>query len=332
VTDPAAALLAKGGKGGVFYLYGADEFRKSQAARALVDAHLDPGTADFNLDRLRGRDVELESLASIIGTPPMMAEWRVVVVTETEGLAGSRRAKELLLATADSPPPGLALILVCTVPQGSRARFYRDLAKRARSKDFKALSEDDVPGWLMTRARETLGVEMKPDAAQALAQAIGADLGILDQELQKLSGYVSEGRPITRADVEAAGTSLPTQDRWRWIGMVGGRRFREALEALRVLLGQGENGVALTISLTTHMLRLAVVVDRGQAALQAVLPRHQQWTVRDLALEARGWELPELVDAIDGLRVLDRQLKSSGASDLALIETWLLRRMAWRPS
>ncbi len=319
VTEPAAALLAKGGKGGVFYLHGSDAFRKGQTTRALIDAHLDPGTADFNLDRLRGREVDLERLASVIGTPPMMAEWRVVVLSETEGLAGSRRAKEFLLQTVASPPPGLALIMTCTVPGSSRAR----------SREFKELAPDDVPGWLMARAQQALGVEMEPSAAAALAQAIGADLGVLDQELQKLSGYVQQGRPITRADVEAAGTSLPSQDRWAWIGMVGARRFQEALESLRVLMGQGESGVGLTIALATHILRLAVLVDRGQAALEAALPPHQRWAVRNLVREAKGWSMPELVEAIEALRVLDRQLKSSGASDAALLETWLLQRMAW---
>ncbi len=330
VTGPWAGLLEKGGHGGVFYLHGADEFRKGQAARALVEAHLDPGTADFNLDRLRGREVDTEQLASILATPPMMAEWRVVLLTETEALASSSKNRDLILTTAASPPPGLALILVGTVPSGSKAKFYRELAAGARSLEFKALAPDDVQGWLMERSRERLGVEMEPDAARALAQAVGEDLGILDQELEKLSGYVEEGRPITRADVEAAGTFLPTQDRWSWIELVGRRRFREALSSLRVLLGQGESGVGVVISLTTHVLRLAVLVDRGQKALEAALPRHQQWLARKLVQEARGWSLDELAAAVEGLRVLDRQLKSSGASDEALIETWLLERMAWR--
>jgi DNA polymerase-3 subunit delta len=330
VTGPWVGLLEKGGHGGVFYLHGADDFRKGQAARALVEAHLDPGTADFNLDRLRGREVDTEQLASILATPPMMAEWRVVLLTETEALASSAKTRDLILGTTASPPPGLALILVGTVPSGSKAKFYRELAAGARSLEFKALSPDDVPGWLMERSRDRLGVEMEPDAARALAQAGGEDLGILDQELEKLSGYVQEGRPITRADVEAAGTFLPTQDRWSWIELVGRRRFKEALSSLRVLLGQGESGVGVVISLTTHVLRLAVLVDRGQKALEAALPRHQQWLARKLVQEARGWSLDELAAAVEGLRVLDRQLKSSGASDESLIETWLLERMAWR--
>ncbi|MEJ2540090.1 MAG: hypothetical protein P8188_08990 [Gemmatimonadota bacterium] len=288
MTDPAAALLGRGGKGGVFYLHGADEFQKLQAVTALVNAHLDPATADFNLDRLRGRELDLEQLASILNTPPMMAEWRVVVVSETEGLAASSQRS--------SPTSS---------PRGRTRRSGRSV----------------IP------PEPTMGAR----ARGAVAQAVGVDLGILNQELEKLSGYVEAGRPITRADVEAAGTSLPSQDRWGWIGLVGARRFKEALDSLRILMSQGESGVGLTISLATHMLRLAVLVDRGRGALEEALPGHQRWLAGKLMAETRGWSLPELVDAVDGLRVLDRQLKSSGASDEALLQTGLLERMAWRP-
>ena len=89
--------LAKA-RGGAFYLHGDDEFRKEETVRALVEAHLDPGTKDFNYDPLRGREVDGETLASILATPPMMAEFRVVVVREAEGLAGSPKARTTLRA------------------------------------------------------------------------------------------------------------------------------------------------------------------------------------------------------------------------------------------
>lgn len=329
MRDPVRGVLERSGPGGVFYLHGSDEFRKSQALRSLVDEHLDPSTRDFNLDRLRGRETGLEQLASVIATPPMMAEWRVVVLTEVEAYAGSSKARELLLSVAGSPPPGLALILSCTVPSGSKAKFYRQLASTAASLEFRPLDQDDVPGWLMERAREDLGVEMEPSAARALAQAVGSDLGVLDQELQKLSGYVQEGRPITRDDVVAAGTFLPTQDRWGWIEMVGRRRYPEALGALRVLIGQGESGVGLTISLATHFLRLGVLVERGQQALEEALPPQQKWLARQLTQQARGWSGAELASAMEGLRLLDRRLKSSNVSEESLLQSWILERMAW---
>ena len=73
--------------------------------RALMETHLDPATRDFNYDLLRGSEVDPETLASVLATPPMMAEWRVVVLRETERLAGSSKARDILLETAASPPP-----------------------------------------------------------------------------------------------------------------------------------------------------------------------------------------------------------------------------------
>jgi DNA polymerase-3 subunit delta len=314
----------KGARGGAFYLHGEDQFRKEGALRALVDAHVDPGTRDFNLDLLRGTEVDPETLASVMATPPMMGEWRVVVLREVEGLASAKRARNELLRVAAAPPPGLALIMSCTVPQGSKAKFYSDLARSAQSVEFKAITAADVPGWLMERAAETHGVEVEVDAARALGAAVGVDLGILARELEKLSELVGERRRITLEDVDRAGTRLPTQDRWAWFDLVGERRFEEARLGLRTLLGQAESGVGLVIGLATHLLRLGLAAEKGSAGLEAALPPHQKWLARRLKDQARRWSRPEIDHALAGLRDVDRMLKASPHTDEHFLETWLL--------
>lgn len=330
MAERLPASLSEVEPGGAFFLHGDDELRKEEAARALVDVHVDPSTRDFNLDRLRGSEVDLESLASLLATPPMMSEWRVVLLRETEALASSSRARELLVAHAEDPPPGLALILVATIPSGSRARFYRDLKSVARAVEFEEIAQNDVPGWLMERARERLGTPMDEDAARALGAAVGTDLGILAQELEKLSGMVEKGETITLEHVEAAGTRLPEQDRWKWFDLVGERRFREALDGLHTLLGQqGESGVGLTIGLGRHLLRVGAGVEGGRSAVEELLPPHLRgWLAPKLASQARKWSAGEVQEALSGLLRVDRQLKTSGFSDQELLEQWLLGRMA----
>lgn len=310
--------------GGVFYLHGEDLFRKEAAVRALVDAHLDPATKDFNYDPLRGTEVDVETLASILGTPPMMAEWRVVVLREVEGLAPSKHARDELVKVAESPPPGLALVMSCTVPSGSKAKFYRELAKHARSVEFRAISEADVPGWLMAHAESEHGMDMDPDAARALGSAIGTDLGILSQELEKLANFVGDRRSISLKDIEATGTRLPSQDRWRWFDLVGERRFEEARRTLDVLFDQGESGVGLVIGLTTHLLRIGIGVEKGARGLEAVLPSRQKWLAKKVMPQTRGWSVEEIDDALVGLRDVDRFLKASPHSDHHFLESWLL--------
>jgi DNA polymerase-3 subunit delta len=311
-------------RGGVFYLHGDDAFRKEATVRALIDGHLDPGTRDFNCDLLRGGDVDAETLASVIATPPMMAEWRVVVVREVEGLASSKRAREELVRVAQSPPPGLALILSCTVPSGSKAKFYRELTKHARSVEFRAITEQDVPGWLMARGRTEHDLEFEADAARALGAAIGTDLGVLAQELEKLASFVGDRRRVTLADVEAAGTKLPSQDRWQWFDLVADRDFEGARRMLPVLLGQGENGVGLVIGLTAQLLRVGVAVERGHQGIEPLLPYHQKWLAKRVVKQARGWTLAQVDHALAGLLDVDRLLKASPHSDEHFLESWLL--------
>lgn len=310
--------------GGAFYLHGEDHFRKEATVRALIEAHVDPGTRDFNLDPLRGTEVDAETLASVLATPPMMAEWRVVVLREVEGLAPSKKAREELLRVVENPPPGLALIMSCTVPSGSKAKFYGQLARHGRSVEYKAITDADVPGWLMARASEVHGIEIDVDAARALGSAIGTNLGILSMELEKLADFIGERTTVTIADVEAAGTQLPAQDRWKWFDLVGDRKLEEACRTLPVLLGQGESGVGLAIALTTQFLRIGVAAEQGQSGLESALPKHQKWLARRVMSQARRWTVDEVDYALAGLLDVDRLLKASPHTDEHFLETWLL--------
>lgn len=322
--------LAEQDKGGAFFLYGEDEFRKESTGRALVAWHLDPATRDFNYDLLRGTEVDVQSLASILATPPMMAEWRVVFLREVEGLASSPKARDTLLEAVKSPPPGLALVMMATLPRDSKAKFYREIIRHARSMEFTEIRANDVPGWLTDWSRSHHGVEMTEEAARALAGAVGTDLGVLAQEVEKLASVVPEDSSITVETVRAAGTHIPTQDRWEWMDLVGNRDFSGALEGLSVLLARGESGVSLVIGLSTHLLRLGLVRSGGSEALEANLPPRQRWLSTRLARQARGWSLPELSEALKGLKRADRILKSSSGQDDRVLEAWIMGLMVRR--
>lgn len=315
-------------KGGVYFLSGGDEYRKEEAARALVDLHLDPSTRDFNFDLVRGSQTSFETLAVLLGTPPMMADWRVILLRETQALASSAKMRDLLVETAKAPPPGLTLILLCSIPDKSTARFYQDIAKAAKSIEFSVPNLNDLPVWVIGWARDTFRREVTEDAARALVQAIGTETGILAQEIEKLTSMVEEGGTIDLKVVEASGTRVPRQDRWKWFDLVGEKRFGEAVEGLSILLGHGENGVGLVIGITTHLLRIGVVAEGGARALEAILPPQQRFLAKRYADQARRWRGEEVEEALAGLLRVDELLKSSRMSSEHLLEGWLLERIA----
>jgi DNA polymerase-3 subunit delta len=315
-------------KGGVFFLFGDDRFRKEEAGRALVDWHLDPATRDFNFDQLRGAEVAVETLASVLATPPMMAEWRVVYLREVEALASSPRARDALLEVVKTPPSGLALIILASIPRDSAAKFYKDLKRYSRSVEFPEIAPNDVPGWVVEWAAAKHGREFTEEAARALGAGVGTDLGVLAQEVEKLASLVEEGKPIGVEAVRAAGTRIPSEDRWEWMDRVGRREFGDALKGLEILVSQGESGVSLTTGLTTQLMRVALARTGGSRALESVLSPRQRWLAPRLLEQARRWSLEELDAAILGLRRVDRLLKSSSLSGDQVLEEWLLGLMA----
>lgn len=327
ITSPIRRALEQGPLGGVFFLWGEDEHRKAEAVNEIVAAHLEEATRDFNFDVLRGSEVKVEDLARIAATPPLMADWRVVVVRGAEAFATTPRARDLVLGLAKAPPAGLALVLTAQIPPRSRAKFYTQLKRGARSLEFSALHPDDVPGWLVEEARSRFATTLEPEAARALAHGIGTDLGILSRELEKLEGLAGEGRRITVEHVRIAGAVLPEQDRWGWFDLVGGRSFDEALGGLRLLLGQGESGVGLTAGLATHLLRIGVALEQGQKALEQLLPPRQRWLASRIARQARGWSPAKIRKAILGLLRVDLLLKTSSLSSEHLLEEWVLAVM-----
>jgi DNA polymerase III subunit delta len=323
---PAARLdkqLAQKPPAAAYFLHGEEEHLREAAVGRVVTTYLDEGTRDFNFDQLRGGDVAPDGLASILATPPMMATHRVVLVREVQGL--SQKARDLVEATAAEPPAGLVLVLTGQKPSGSRARFYDQLQKAATTVEFPRLSLNDLPGWLMDRARDDHGLELEIDAARALVSAIGSHLGVLATELEKLASFASGRLVLTLDDVRAVGGYVPRVDRWAWFDLVGERRYEEALRLLPELLESGESGVALVAGMGSQLLRVALAVAGGSEALEKQLPPNQRWLARRVGAASREWTVEEIDAAIADLLRTDRLLKSAPLTDRAAIEELLLR-------
>ena len=321
--DRLQKALASGPRGGVFFLFGEEEYLKEEAANAITAAHLDPATRDFNYDQLRGGDVEAETLASVVNTPPMMAEWRVVVLRDALALATNARARAAIEMLLERPLPGLVLVLVATLPDKTKAQFYDRLKRDAIAVEFPPLAGSDLPDYLIERAAQR-DIKLDTAAARALA-ATGSELGVLVQEIAKLADYVGAKKQVTKEDVAAIVGSVPRQNRWDWFDMVGEARFAEARAGLPILLEQGESGVGLVIGLGTHFLRLAIAAAGGERALGAALPPYQRWLAARVAKQARRWNAENAQDAIDDLLRADRLLKSCSLDERQILEEMLLR-------
>jgi len=161
----------------VYYFYGAEDYLKDEMVRRLIDAAVDPATRDFNLETLRAGDLDAETFGSLLGTPPMMAERRMVVVRDVGAMRkDTRRVLEQYL---ERPAKDIVLVLVAA----AGAKEDRILVDRTTSLEFEPLSGARVPKWIAYYATHDLGCEITAEAVSLLQSAVGTELAQLKIEL-----------------------------------------------------------------------------------------------------------------------------------------------------
>jgi DNA polymerase-3 subunit delta len=332
-TDAALKTLRDAVKNrrfdGAYYVYGDDEYQKDEAVKQLISAAVDPATRDFNLDMRRAAELDSESLGSLLGTPPMMAERRVALIREVGALKkGARATLEKYLK---HPSHDTTVILVAA----PGAKTDKILQTSTTPMEFNPLDGSRVSRWIVHHAKTTLGTEITDSAADLLHEAVGNDLYRLTSELDKLASYTN-GAVITEDAVTAAVGIRRGETIADFLDAVMQRDATTALGLIEHILSQPKtSGVSVVMALSTQMLALAW----GRARLDSGLPpsrlegeyfqllkstgaypaRPWNGASRAWALAARDWKVVECDRAVAALLAADVALKESRVSSEAQI-------------
>lgn len=316
-----------------YYLYGEDEFLKDEGLSHLLEAAVDPSTRDFNLDQRRGADLDAETLASLLGMPPMMAERRVVVIRDVTGLR--KDARDALERYLRSPSPDVLVVLIAPAD----AKSDKTLADLAITIDCVPLTGAQIPKWIVARVEKTLGGHITPGAVELLQDAAGSDLAQLAVELDKLAAYCGPN-PIDENAVAAVVGVRRAETTSALLDAVAMRDAARALELLPAVLQQPKtSAVPLVMALTTQTLALAIGVARGIPAARQTgeyfsLLRSGSSNLTGRAwgeavsawARAHGkWTLADVDRALEALLVADYSLKQSRvSSDEQILATAIL--------
>lgn len=306
---------------GAYYVYGEDEFQKNAAVQQLVDTAVDPATRDFNLEFRRAGDLDPAALASLVGTPPMMADRRVVVIRDIGAL--KKNARALLDKYLANPSPDTTLLLVAA----PGAKADKVLERNTTPLEFDFLEDHRVPKWIVHHASAELKTEITPEAAELLQSAVGNDLYQLVAELDKLASYTNGGVIAERAVSDVVGIRR---------GETVGDLFDKVAEldaagalALvpHVLLQPKTTAVSVVMGLATQMLAIGwgrarmddgLPLGRLEGEFFSLLKTTGAFPMRPWGAAAKAWAraVPQWSAA-----ACERAVDALVAADIALKET-----------
>lgn len=250
---------------GAYYITGEDDYQKDDAVSQLVEAALDQQSRDFNLDIRNGGDLDAETLGSLLSTPPMMAERRIIVIRDAGGL--KKDARKALDGYLANPAPDVLLLLTAA----SGAKADPGLSNAARTLQFDQLTGDRLPKWISHHATSNLGVRITEPAVELLQAAVGSDLHQLAAELDKLASF-TQGGEITEEAVAAIVGVRRGETQADLLDAVADRNVSLALELVPHILSQPKStAVSVVMALSTQMIAIAW----GRAKLDDGVSRSQ---------------------------------------------------------
>jgi DNA polymerase-3 subunit delta len=303
-----AAELAAGKIRPAYLVAGEEPLLRDEALAALKRAVLAPGSEDFNFDRLEGDSARPAALLDALGTLPVMAEHRLVVLREPEAARGGGKA--LVEALAEAVPTladGAETVLVVTAAKVDRRsrwfKAFRDPAAEVRCDPPRPGRE--TVAFVRDEAKRQ-GVQLATGAAELLAERVGPQLLLLRREIEKVSLLAEPGGKVTRDQVAAGTCDVSEGPIWDLTDAIGEGRSADALVVLAKVAASGAVPPQVLGALATHFRKLLRVRTGGSAP-------GPPFVVKKLERQAGRYAPRRLRFCLNAIHETDIALKGVGA-------------------
>lgn len=153
---------------------------------------------EWNYVEYDSDNAEIDEILGDIFTPPFLGDLRVVVVKRVTGFSAA--ALEKLAAGLDDVPESVRVLLTATTID-KRGKFYRQVKDIANLIELDR-SGEDLPSQIRKMAAEVGLGNLPGEVVELLANRSGGSLTWVENELAKLSAYLSSSEPLTLEEAE----------------------------------------------------------------------------------------------------------------------------------
>jgi len=328
------------------YVFVGDEVFFRKRFREAIPEHLvPPDLRDFSMFDFDLAETDLTEILDRARTPSLMAPFQVFFVRGVKNLFGRGSNEEKLAAIEEycgNPNPDALLILIAdhiSIPADARRMDLTDKERYERIREtlgqfcgiveLARVEEGEAVRWIgeYCTGRE---VKMDPDGARELVDALGGDMMMISNELEKLILYVGDKKRVTLGDVETMVLAAKQRSLYELTDAISAKDRVRALETLDAILSTGEGddaSIGHLYMLAKTFRQMLVILERNvrdQRALWAALWqgfRVPPFAAEDIIKQARRYKSKrELTRGIRLIAKADLALRSNPPSKRLVLE------------
>src|SRR5215831_7238115 len=316
------------------YVFVGDEAFFRKRFRDAILEHLVPvDLRDFSFFDFDLGETDLAEILDRARTPSLMAPFQVFFVRGVKNLYGRGSNEEKLAAIEEyckKPNPDALIVFVAdhiSIPADVRKMEMQDRDRYQRIRDtmghycgiveLARVEEGEAVRWI-TDYCTGRGVKIEADGARELVDALGGDMMMISNELEKLILYVGDKKRITLGDVETMVLAAKQRSLYELTDAISARDRVRSLAVLDALLSTGdgeEAAIGHLYMLAKTFRQMLVILERNvrdQRMLWAALWqgfRVPPFAADDIIRQARRYK---------SKRDLTRALRLVAKADLAL--------------
>ncbi|HEM61477.1 MAG TPA: DNA polymerase III subunit delta [Chloroflexi bacterium] len=325
----------------MFYLFhGDDEYRRSLELATMKSKLGDQSAIDLNTTELSGSDLTLDQLIFACDSVPFLSDKRLVIVHGLAARLGRRKEAaeeeedgedvflERLEDYLSNLPETARLVFVenRAIGKGNPIRKMVSAYDHGYEHEFVPLKGFQLSKWISQRVEEE-GGKIDRDAVQLLANYVGNDLRLLDQEVGKLLTYVGQGRSISRDDVERLVSYVREASIFDLVDAVGTRNTKLALQLMEKLIDDGNHPLYILHMITRQiriLLQTRELKDKQTEPgdISALLGLHP-YVVKKALAQTPNFAVTQLEELLHRLLDVDVAIKTGQMEPVLALELFL---------
>lgn len=197
-----------------YLIYGEESFLKNHYVNLIKRKTVDSAFEDFNFHSFSGRDTAVEDILKDADLFPMMGSYNLVLVTDYPFDRSENEIKQLQDYFNDIPETTIIVFLYDSIEFPLKNKEGKVLSKSKKIEtafakagsvvELNAKSEAELVKILVSGFKKR-GKSISPNDAKYLISFAGTDIQTLQNETDKISGYVKDSE-ITRDIIDRLAT------------------------------------------------------------------------------------------------------------------------------
>ncbi len=302
----------------VYLLYGEEAYLRHQYRDKLKGALCSEGD-DMNISRFEGKGISGVEVADLAETLPFFADRRVIVIEESSWFKNGADGFEEKLKQF----PDTTFIIFVESEVDKRGRLYKTVKDIGYAAEMQTPKDKDLLAWIVIQCKNE-GKQIMEAAAKYLVEQAGANMNMLQMELEKVFSYVADSDMIRLEDVQEICSNQAENQIFDMLDAIGNQNREKALALYHDLLALREPAMRILYLLTRQIHILLQVsemtrlnMDNSSIASKVGIP---PFTVGKYKSQIGHFSYTELIQMLEQCQEVDAGIKRGRYQDVIGVE------------